>query len=204
MLRHSVLGPVLLSMLLGACSETVDPTDPAMPETAEITATVVTRNADGQQVTRTETFTQDQFEAMIAARVARQSIQAPGDTQPAGTGVIRSSISTTSCADGNALWMWNVANGWTNPTGAKMLCVIGAGTFTLGSVPGWDLAVRSIWPGNEAGGIWPGNVGECNLDCTTPSSIAGFPVWGARENTPGCTNGRFVLLADSPISCWVP
>lgn len=121
-------------MLLGACNESVDPNDPVTPETADITATVLTRNAEGQQVTMTETFTQDQFEAMIAARVARQSIQAPGDTQPAGPGIIRSS----------------------------------------------------------------------NLDCTTPSSIAGFPVWGARGNTPNCTNGRFALLSDSPISCWIP
>ena len=154
----------------------------------------------------TEAFTQSQFDAMVAARAASQNAEAPVATTSADLGTVQSVTSVASCTNGNALWMWNMADGWNHPPGAQMLCVIGAGSFLLSSVPGWDLNVRSIWPGNEAGGIWPtSNVGRCNYDCTTPSGPAGFPAWAARANTPSCTiSGHTVVLSDTPISCWIP
>jgi hypothetical protein len=213
---YRMWGFIAGSLLITACVASTEPVDPTADDTAStgnasITATVVTRNASGEQVISTETFTRGEFLAMVAARRAGPAGSTPAAARPAepqgaGLGITQSAIMPTSCMDPNALWMWNVANGWTLPqNNMNMLCLINAGTFALNTVPGWDMNVRSIWPGNEAGGIWPGGaVGRCDRECTTPSSLDGFAAWSGAVNTPGCTTDRFVVLSDAPISCWVP
>src|ERR1700759_4368940 len=78
MLRHCVLGAVSFASLLAACtydgvSDEPTANDPPSTEGAGIMATVVPRTADGRQVTTTETFTQSEFEAMVAARATGQA-----------------------------------------------------------------------------------------------------------------------------------
>jgi hypothetical protein len=209
-----VFGAMIVGLSWSACG---GPPEPAPPEPAPpepvVTATVLSFDATGNQVARTETFAADRYAAMVAAREAEQGPAASAPPAAAGPGLTETAsalTSSVSCSNGAALWLWTVPNGWNTPNPSpQMLCLLGAGTFDLASQPGFSNNIRSVWAGTESGGIYPGGaVGRCSYDCVSAPGGLGF-LSGAsvtKKNTPACVgDGRFVELQETHVpNCWVP
>jgi hypothetical protein len=158
----------------------------ATEEQGVVHTTVVRLDPDPSKIVVTyEDLTQDRYQAAVAARLARAAGKVPAGTDSSGStpahttggedvGTATQAISTDSCTDVNALWIYdNTSNTNGHPTDGDtgsescgalcytydMICFLGqGGTYLTNYTQGCDLFGCWTWYAHSLA-YWPGVAG---------------------------------------------